>query len=251
MTDTPYVRLTPEDLPESCAIRAWTTAGPELVAELGLPPERPIVIPLAGHGKGGPAGACREALEGLTTLLALEPSHPDRTLYLDILQLRFPNFERRLERRVARAFASERHETALREAVVMVNLAPGRAETRFNLGLLLMRIAARHSEGADSRRWAALARGEFSRAAELAPELFWGHYHRGVLAYEAALPEAARADWLRFLDRFFADKAAPSTLQLPLLPLDDGEAAELPGLAYAVLLDFLGLPRKAAPQPTS
>jgi len=133
--------------------------------------------------------------------------------------------------------------------VALVNLVPARGEARYNLGLLLARVVDGDPSGPDARRWAALARGEFGRAAELSPELFWGHYHRGVLAYEAALPEAAGQDWRRCLDRYFADKRAPRSLRLPLLPLETAaDGAQLPGLAYTVLLDLLEL---SLPQPAS
>jgi hypothetical protein len=248
--DLPYVRLRPEDLRGTSAIWGWTHASPELVTAIGLPPGRPLRIPLAGARGEGPAHRRRQAREGLASLLAVEPSHPDRTLYLEVLQRCHAAFERWLERRVARAFTEDRPENALREAVVAVNLHPGRAEARYNLALLLTRIVSRDPAAPDSGRWAALARGEFMRAAELEPELFWGHYHRGVLAFEAHLPEAATSDWLRFLDRFFADKPAPGALTLPLQPLTtNGDGEELPGLAYAVLLDYLTISLKRAPEP--
>lgn len=244
----PYVRLTPEDLRGTRAIWGWIPAPPNLVGAIGLPPERILRIPLAGVRVDAGGDVRRQAREGMASLLALDPSHPDRSLYLDVLQRCYPRFERWLSRRLVRAFSEERPERALREAVVAVNLDPGRAEPRFNLALLLTRMLSRNPSMADAARWTDLARAEFARAAELAPELFWGHYHRGVLAYEANLPEAAGADWLRFLDRFFADKPAPAGATLPLLPLDaTAESAELPGLAYTVLLDYLGvvLPRTA------
>ena len=252
MTPVPYVRLRPEDLRGSSAVWGWTLAAPELVEALGLPAGRAIALPLAGRRVRG-ARERHQVREGLASLLALEPSHPDRTLYLEIVLRSYPGYERWLERRVARGFASGRCREVLREAVALVNLFPGRGEARFNLGLLLARIVSRDPDGPHTRRWAALARGEFARAAELSPELFWGLYHRGVLAYEAVLPKAAQQDWLRFLDRYFADKPAPRGLTLPLLPLNGDDAgAELPGLAYTVLLDLLGLllPRRA-PSETS
>jgi hypothetical protein len=238
----PYVRLRPEDLREGSAIWGWTLAPAELVAALGLGPERPIRLPLAGPRGEGAGRLRRQLREGLVTLLALDPSHPDRTLYLEIVDQCFPGFERWLENQVSRAFATERFEAVVREAVALVNLHPGCAEARFNLGLLLTRIASGDPDATDTRRWAALARGEFSRAAELAPELFWGYYHRGVLAFEARLPEAACEDWHRFLDGYFADKRVPRNFSLPLLPFEPSpEGGELPGLAYTVLLDYLGL----------
>lgn len=249
MVQLPYVRLQPDDLLEDCRIWGWAPASPDLVAALGLPPQRTLEMPLAGpRGNGGPASLGR-AREGLATLFAIDPSHPNRTLYLEALQLCDPAFERWLSRRIARAFARETPELALRHAVAAVNLRPGRAETRFNLGLVLTRMASREPGTPQVRRWATLARREFARAAELSPELFWGYYHRGVLAYEASLADAARADWLHFLDRYMADKPAPRDLDLRLLPLDASpESAELPGLAYAVLLDLLGL-RAERPTP--
>jgi hypothetical protein len=251
--DLPYVRLRPEDLPENGEIRAWQAASREVVEALGLPSSRTLALPLAGPQGTGAAAARRQVREGIAILLALEPSHPDRTLYLEALRLCDPGFERWLGRRIARAFDRGRPELGLREAVAAVNLCPGRAEARFNLGLLLTRLAGREPGAPGARRWAALARGEFARAAELSPDLFWGYYHCGVLAYEASVPEAARVDWLRFLDRYVADKPAPRELDLRLLPLDAcPESAALPGLAYAVLLDVLGLPSSSkAPEQVS
>jgi hypothetical protein len=243
VTHVPYVRLRPEDLQEGSAVWGWAAASRDLVAALGLSPDRTLSFPLAGPRGEGSTIARRQVREGMATLLALEPSHPDRTLYLEALLVADPGFERWLGRRVAKAFASDRPASALREAVAAVNLAPARPEARFNLGLLLTRLAGADPQAPNARRWSALARGEFARAAELSPELFWGYYHRGVLAYEASLPELARSDWLHFLDRYMADKPAPRSLRLPLIPLDAcPESAELPGLAYAVLLDLLGLP---------
>jgi hypothetical protein len=250
----PYVRLRPEDLPSSCSIWGWTLAPAEVVEALGLRSDRALRLPLAGPPSSGRGRLRRQVRDGLVSLIALEPSHPDRTLYVDILEQGFPGFERWLENRVARAFSTERYGGVLREAVALVNLRPGCAEARFNLGLLLSRIVAADPDGHDTRRWAALARAEFARAAAIAPELFWGYYHRGVLAYEAVVPEAACEDWFHFLNTYFADKAAPRGVQLPLLPLDSSpEAAELPGLAYTVLLDYLGLvlasPPSTRPSP--
>lgn len=248
MTHLPYVRLRPEDLRPNAAIWGWTLASPEVVSDLGLSGDRRIAIPLAGPRPAEGRRNRLHAREGLATLFALEPSHADRTLYVDLMNRWDRGFERWLENRVACAFARERYERGLREAVVLVNLFPGRPEARFNLGLLLTRLLAQDPEGVDARRWAALARGEFGRAAEISPELLWGWYHRGVLAYEAGMADAARQDWQRLLDRYFADKPAPRSLTLPLAPLEDaGESAELPGLAYTVLLDFLGLvlPRRS------
>jgi hypothetical protein len=243
----PYVRLKSEDVLEDAGIWGWASASPELIEALGLGTGRSLEMPLAGP-RGERRGSDRRQIrEGMATLLATEPSHPDRTLYLEALGLCDPGFERWLSRRIARAFACEKPESALRHAVAAVNVRPGRAEARFNLGLVLTRIASRAPGSPDARRWAVLARGEFARAAALSPELFWGYYHRGVLAYEASLPDAARADWLQFLDCYVADKPAPRDAHLRLLPLDAcPESAEIPGLAYAVLLDLLGLP---APKP--
>ncbi len=254
MVQAPYVRLRPEDILEEEGIWGWAAASPDLLEALGLGSHRTLDMPLAGP-RGEGAGSDRRRLrEGLATLFATEPSHPDRTLYLEALQLCDPGFERWLSRRIARAFARETPELALRHAVAAVNVRPGRAESRFNLGLMLTRIANREPGSPHTRRWSALARGEFARAAELSPELFWGYYHRGVLAYEASLPDAARADWLQFLDRYVADKPAPRDLDLRLLPLAAcPESAEIPALAYAVLLDLLGLraPQRAHEQAPS
>jgi hypothetical protein len=248
VVQVPYVRLRAEDVPEEEGIWGWAAAAPELLEALGLNSHRALEMPLAGpRGEGGGSDR-RRMREGLATLFATEPSHPHRTLYLEALQLCDPGFERWLSRRIARAFACRRPELALRHAVAAVNVRPGRAESRFNLGLMLTRIASREPGSPYSRRWAALARGEFAWAAELSPDLFWGYYHRGVLAYETSLPEAARADWLQFLDRYVADKPAPRDVDLRLLPLAAcPESAEIPGLAYAVLLDLLGL---SAPKQT-
>jgi hypothetical protein len=240
---TPYVRLRPEDLDASAAIRSWVLAGPALLSSLGLPDSARLPIPLVGEpAEGGQAELRRRAREGLVSLLALDPANPRRTLYLELIGRLYPGLERTLERRVRNAFTAGRHRRALREAVALVNLEPGRAEARFNLGLLLSRAVAAEPDGPDSRRWRALARGEFARAAALAPELFWGHYHRGVLAYSSGLRDAAASDWVLFLDRYFADRPAPQGLRLPLLPLAaDPQGAELPGLAYTVLLDLLNV----------
>jgi hypothetical protein len=235
-----YVRLKSEDVPAEDAIWGWATVSPEVTAALGLGASRTLEMPLAGSRQGSER---RQLREGMATLLATEPSHAERTLHLEALQLCDAGFERWLSRRIAGAFARGKPESALRHAVAAVNVRPGRAEARFNLGLVLTRIAGREPASPAARRWAALARGEFARAAALSPELFWGYYHRGVLAYEASLPDAARADWLQFLDRYVADKPAPRDANLKLLPLEAcPESAEIPGLAYAVLLDLLGLP---------
>jgi hypothetical protein len=240
---TPYVRLRPEDLDARSAIRSWVLAGPALLSSIGLAEAARLPIPLAGEpDAGGQAELRRRAREGLASLLVLDPANPRRTLYLELIGRLYPGLERTLERRVKDAFTAGCHRRALREAVALVNLEPGRAESRFNLGLLLSRAVAAEPDGPDARRWSALARGEFTRAAALSPELFWGHYHRGVLAYGAGLREAAASDWVQFLDRYFADRPAPDGIRFPLLPLEaDPQTAELPGLAYTVLLDLLNL----------
>lgn len=242
MVKLPYVRLKPEDVREDGEIWGWAVASPELVSALGLPSERVLELPLAGPFDPGAEASRVQVREGLATLFAVVPSHADRTLYLEALQISDPGFERWLSRRVSRAFSRGTPALALRHAVAAVNVRPACAEARFNLGLVLTRLAGQAPGAPDTRRWSELARGEFARAAELSPELFYGYYHRGVLAYEASLPEAARRDWLQFLERYAADKPAPRDVSLRLLPLETSrESAELPGLAYAVLLDLIGL----------
>jgi hypothetical protein len=248
---TPYVRLRPDDLDTPAAIRSWVLAGPALLSSLGLPESVRLPIPLVGEPAGGGQSELRRrAREGLVSLLALDPANPRRTLYVELIGRLYPGLERTLERRIRNAFTAGCHRRALREAVTLVNLEPGCAEARFNLGLLLSRAVAAEPDGADAPRWRALARGEFTRAAALAPQLFWGHYHRGVLAYSAGLREEAACDWVRFLDRYFADRPAPEGLRLPLLPLEaDPDGADLPGLAYSVLLDLLNLRPAAELEP--
>nr|MBA2564654.1 hypothetical protein [Gemmatimonadota bacterium] len=160
MSNAPYVRLRPEDLRGRFALRGWTPASAELIAELGLAPGRELRLPIAMDA-GGRSDTRRHVREGLVTLLALEPSHPDRSLYLDVIQRCFTSFEPWLERRVARSFSSGRYAEALSAAVTLVNLVPGRGESRFNLGLLLTRLVSCDSGSPDAGRWRALARGEF------------------------------------------------------------------------------------------